>query len=233
MTTTKKLIESAMRTIKVLASGEEASPAELQDARDLGNEMIEAFATNTLLIPWPRRVKITTVPGQPTYDVELDPLQDSNWWGAVAMEHATLVDASVSHPLRVPDDEIWRRARTPATGRPSMARFTTENNKPKLEVKPTPDAAYTIELKVLAPMSKLPHLLHEISLPPGYVRFLRLALAIELAPSYGAEVDQVLALQYADSRAGIVRTNAAGRARTARIDPALTRGGGYSIIEGP
>lgn len=224
-----------MRAIGVLASGEEAAPNELQDARNIGSQMVAFMAASPLLIPWPQTLDIVTAAGQWQYPVTLPgPINSNNVWGKPThLEHATLLDGSISVPLRIADDEIDRRWVLPGLARPKMVQFDAAPTGPILLVKPTPDAVYTIRVKVLAPMTALPPLLHELDLPDGYERLLRLALAMELSTEYGVMPSQVLVSQYANAASAIKRMNSVARGRTLRVDAALLRSGGYDINQGP
>lgn len=65
-----------------------------------------------------------------------------------------------------------------------------------------------------------------ISMPPGYLRALKYALAVEIGDEYKTPASPAIRQQAMLALADIKRTNS--RATTLRVDPALLRGGGSS-----
>ena len=73
------------------------------------------------------------------------------------------------------------------------------------------------------------------NLPPGYLRYLRLALSLELCTEFGIEPSQSLIQNYNEAREHIKHVYQSGRvfnaAYTAKVKNALSRGKTWSIVE--
>ena len=70
-------------------------------------------------------------------------------------------------------------------------------------------AVNTLVLDSWKPLSTLAALTTSLSLPPGYERALRYALALELAPEYGRQVSEIVMAAAVESKAAIKRMNIA------------------------
>ncbi|NIE67473.1 hypothetical protein [Burkholderia sp. Ax-1719] len=85
---------------------------------------------------------------------------------------------------------------------------------------PTPSQAGELHLWTDNLFSDLLTLNTEVSLPQGYVRFLKLALALELAPEYGKQPSQLVMQQYAQAKAAVKALNMQAQS-TATYDRAI------------
>ena len=76
-----------------------------------------------------------------------------------------------------------------------------------LHVWTVPQQANTLGLMPWVPLTRLQSLDTEVTFPPGYERWLRHALAVEVAPEYGREPSLIVVANLAQSIAAIKRTN--------------------------
>lgn len=72
---------------------------------------------------------------------------------------------------------------------------------------PVPSQAFGIELWCWEPISQETDLDAELNLPPGYERYLRYKLAIEIAPEFGMEVSPIVLQNYKESEIVVKRLN--------------------------
>jgi hypothetical protein len=83
-----------------------------------------------------------------------------------------------------------------------------DGNAPTLGVNlyPVPTAAHSLVAYSLKPLTALAAA-DTLSLPPGYTRAIRYNLAMELAPEYGKQVDQILMGIASEAKADLKRSN--------------------------
>lgn len=236
MATTKALIESAMRSIGVLAGGEEAKPAELQDALTYCKQMLDGWSNETLMVPayvhetftLTAKSKYMIGPGSADFDTVrptlIENLRIKNAGGLEIPVRIITVDAYAD--LRYKDSQ---------TTYPRWAYYEPTRPEGTLYLSASTIAGDELIMISSKPIEDLPALTADITYPPGYERAIRLNLAMELAPEYGKPLDQVIAAQARQAITVLKRTNSATKGRTAKVDAGLlSRGGhGYDIYSGP
>jgi hypothetical protein len=72
---------------------------------------------------------------------------------------------------------------------------------------PIPSTSSALELYTWQLLQAFTSLTDAFAMPPGYFRFLKAALAIEICPTFGAQVTKELAKEYTDAKAAIVARN--------------------------
>lgn len=77
----------------------------------------------------------------------------------------------------------------------------------KLSFWPVPQQQYAVELWMWEPLATKDSLDEQLNLPPGYERYLRYKMAIELAPEFGKEVGPAVRASCEEAEAGIKRMN--------------------------
>jgi len=76
-----------------------------------------------------------------------------------------------------------------------------------IRVWPVPQQQYAVELWMWQPLATYATLDDELNLPPGYERYLRFKLAVEIAPEFGKEVGNSVKLSLNEAEASIKRLN--------------------------
>lgn len=76
-----------------------------------------------------------------------------------------------------------------------------------IQLHPIPSTNSSLELYTWQALQAFVSLTDTFSMPPGYFRFLKAALAIEMAPSFQLPVQPTLAKEYNDAKAAIVARN--------------------------
>jgi hypothetical protein len=206
------LIESALRRIGVLASGESLGATESSDALVSLNDLIDSWSTESLLIPNKIREVFPLVVGQGTYQMGSG-APDFNSSRPQKIENALLQFPDATNVLELPiqivnQDEyaailIKQLQSTIPLYLYSDGAFPNTN----LNVWPVPSTSYNLVLYSWKPLAEVATLTTEISLPPGYSRALKYNLAIDLAPEYGKSVSPEVAAIATSSLATIKRMN--------------------------
>lgn len=230
MATTKQLIESALRSIGVLASGEEATPAEMQDALLYAKQMLDSWTNETLLVP--------------ALIHEQFDLTEKNGFTIGSGGDFDTVRPTIIYQLHITDGSGTRNQvevvglntwsdiqnRNFVQTYPKYAHYTSSYPLGVLHLSAAATEGTKLEMVSAKPIQDLPVLTADVQYPPGYDRAIRLGLALELAPEYGVKVDQVIAIQYAQARKVLKRTNSATRNMDLKVDPALLNQGAYYDI---
>ena len=233
MATTKQLIQGAMRTIGVLAAGEEAHPAEMQDALEYAKQMLESWSNETLLV---QAYTHETFPLAGTRSYTIGPGGDLDTVRPQHLVNVRIRDAGgLETPVTIASLEQWATIPLKDTERhtPSYVYYAPEHPLGRLEFSAMTTAGDSLYLVSAKPIEALPALTEDTTYPPGYDRAIRLGLALELAPEYGKQVDQVLASQLSYAMTVLKRTNSRARVPTLEVDAGLTRRHGYDITHGP
>jgi len=233
MATTKRLIESALRSIGVLASGEEAKPAELQDALLYAKQMLDSWTNETLLVPAliHEQFELTE---QNTFTI--GPGGDFDTVRPTLIEKLNIRESGGHQvPVEIVGLNTWSDIpiKNNVQTFPLYAYYTSGSPLGTLRFSAVTAAGNKLVMVSSKPIQDLPELTEEVEFPPGYERAIRLGLAMELAPEYGKPFDQVIALQYSQARKILKRTNSSTRLRDLQVDPALLQPRGYDIYNGP
>lgn len=233
MATTKRLVESALRSIGVLASGEEARPAELQDALLYAKQMLDSWTNETLLVPALVHEQFDLVEQN---SFTIGPGGDFDTVRPTLIEKLNIREPS-GHQVSVDIVGLNTWSDIPIKSNvqtfPRYAYYTSENPLGILRFSAVTAAGNQLVMVSSKPIQDLPELTAKVEFPPGYERAIRLGLALELAPEYGKQIDQVIAAQYSQARKVLKRTNSATRLRELQMDPGLSQPRGYDIYSGP
>lgn len=230
MATVNSLIKSALRTIGAVASGEQPSPAEMQDGLEYLRQLLASWQTESLMVKAYKR-EVFTLNGQRDYTIgpglnfnTAKPLQVISAF----IQDPTGLQKTVTVTTRNQYDAIPIKDVTKnwpsflyydPTGMIRLTSLTNPGDK--------------LVLTTLKSFDTVLELHQDDQFPPEYERAVRLGLAIEMAPEYGKQIDQVIAAQYGQAIKGIKRINAKDRALTMQVDSALVRTRGYDIHNGP
>jgi hypothetical protein len=191
--TVRELLTRALKRIKVYGAGETPTAEDLADAFWLFNDLIDSFGIESLMKYQMTRTTFDLndsqgVPGAP-YTVGSG--GDIDIARPVDIHRMTFQDTSVSPTLEYPIWMLTEQAytsipmKTLTSPFPSCAYYEPTMPLGSLYVWMTPTSA-TLEgvLYVLASISKFSALSDLVVLPPGYQRFVRDMLALELWPEF-------------------------------------------------
>lgn len=211
MSTSRDLINSSLRLLGVLASGEAAGAAEATDGLASLNDLIDSWSTESLLIPNKVREVFPLISGQQTYTMGTGGNFDTS--RPMKIENALVQIPGGSPVTEIPvkiltKDEYVRIVQKTATSSfPQYLYPDNANPLTSLSFWLVPNQSLNVVLYSWKPLAQLANLSTALSLPPGYSRALRYNLAVELAPEYGRTVAQEVAAIASESKAAIKRMN--------------------------
>ena len=233
MATTKRLLEGALRKIGVLAAGEEAEASELKDALEIANEWLESLSNEGLLI-YALTHESFTLSSQRTYT--FGPGGDFDTVRPITIESVRIRDSGgLEEPVEIASLNKWAGIRIKDTvlTYPDYAYYEPTYPLGTFYFSAIPVENDAVKIVSTKQLSALPALTVDVDLPPGYKRFIRLGLAVELAPEFGKTIDPVIAATFRQATAVLKRTNSKSRMGTLEVDRGLTQRRRYDINQGP
>lgn len=215
-----ELIESSMRLIGAIATGETPTADEANDALDALNDMLEAWSLQRLAVYRSVQLSRALIPGQATYTVGPGGQFSGDRPVRITSARVTLVPGQ-DEPIDVVTTDAW--AAIAAKGQvdevPRVVAFDPAFPLASVIFWPVPQQARTVTLVTDMQFSRIASVSDEISFPPGYRRALRYALAVELAPEFGVQASETVVSIAVAAVADVKRVN--GPALDAQYDPAL------------
>ena len=237
--TPRSLIVGVFRLLGITAQGEEPTSAELLEAFDRLNELIDAWSTQRLTMRVTGRTAYPLAAGQATYTIgPTGTTPTPDWIG----ERPTRVEAvaylltTSTEPTEIAMSELTEPAwqaiaqKSLSNTQPTLWTYETTMAAGTLTVWPVPSVSGTVVLYTPEALAQFTALTTEVVMPPGYVRALRYNLARELAPEYGLGVSPEIATSAAEALSDLKRLN------TPMTDLGMDAGllprgtGGYNIL---
>jgi hypothetical protein len=227
MPTARRLVTNALRTLGVLASGEESTAAEAIDALEILNEMIDLWNLRGLIVYRIDRNLFTVTSGQGTYTLGTG--GDWNIPRPVKIDNAFFRETAtgLELPARVLTEEEYQGIRLKNT-QGSWPRWLYNDYAFPLStvtVWPVPDISNQMVLYTWNQLTSMATLDTVWTFPPGYAIALRFNLSIALAPEYGKSVSPEIAALASEALAHIQSVNI--EVPLMQVDPALTEGQGW------
>lgn len=218
MATGLDIIKGAMRKIGAITKSEAPDDDEADDALNSLNAILSSWSNEANKVYARTTETFTTVNGTNTYSIGTG--QTFNTTRPVKIITAYTREGTQDYPLEIITDENYATITSKsAGGRPYYLNYIASYPNGSIKLWPTPSAAYSLILvseKELATVA----LATDIVFPPGWERALQYALAVDLAPEYGQQVDQTLYSIAQDAihkiETGIMRT------RSMEMDYSLT-----------
>ena len=191
--TAQKLVESSLRLIGAIARGESPTSAELTDGLSSLNDMIESLNLRRIMIYETSRESFTLTPNRNPHTIGLD--VDSSGDGDLAIVRPSSIRSAslkqtgsgTEFPVRILSKEEYQRIPTKNTtgSRPRRLWYEREWPLGKIFLYPISGSASILILNIWKQLNSGMLLTDKFSVPPGYLRFFRWNLALELAPEYG------------------------------------------------
>lgn len=207
VTTAQDIINGALRLLQVKSPDVTLTAAESNDALDALNLMIDSWSNDSLMVHHIIKEDFTLVAGQSVYTIGTG--GDFNTSRPVSIETATIrINNSDYGVIPVAYDD-WAAIRLKSLGTNFVEYLYLDESYPlaNIWVYPIPTSTINITLYSRKPLTTFANLTDTFSLPPGYARALKHALAVELAPEYQTSAgDDVKRLAVA-AMAAIKRTN--------------------------
>lgn len=213
MTTALDICNDALQEIGVLGVGETASSADAQYALRSLNRLIQAWATESLMVYNIESEIFNYVPNQAVYTIGTG--GNFNIERPIVIEAAynRLIqsDATVDLPIQVTTVySEYSDITVKSVATPIPVIMYDDGNFPlkNLTFYPVPSSTqYKLVLWFWKTLSDSFSLSSTVSFPPAYERAIIKNLAMELVPAFGRKVSQLLMQQAIDSKAQIKRIN--------------------------
>ena len=244
-TTTGDIIRSAMRKIGVLAAGEPLPANEGDDALEVLTDMIDAWSTETLLIPVVGTVSKQLLQGVAEYTIGIYPTTPIPENHIETSRPERIISALIrdEYETDYPQEIMYAKTYN------NISRKTNESRPSRIYVRQgwplntilfesVPYANETLHFEVIQPLSEiLPtvSLTEAINLPPGYRRTIIYNLAMDLADEWGKQPSNMIAVSAVEGKKWLKRNNY--RSLVLGMDRALVTPrrakGTYIIDRGP
>lgn len=210
--TASDLINSSLRLIGILASGETASASESSDALTTLNNLIDSMSNENLLIFNNARETFPLVAGQQTYTIGTGGNFNTS-------RPQKVVNALIQPPNNTPVIELPMKIlnqdeyanvliKTLQSTFPLYLYVDGSFPLDNINVWPVPSVTCNIVLYSWKPLANIANLTTALSLPPGYARMLQFNLAIDLAAEYGRQLMEPVPTIAVESKAVLKRKNA-------------------------
>jgi len=227
-TTARKLITSSLRLIGVLASGETALGDDANDGLVVLNDFVDELAAQRLSINATTRTEypLTAAVSSYTIGVGGDLNQARPLWIPYA---GLIIDNTETVPTEIGIDvysvqqyaDIFQKTLASAYVQAIYFDHAWSAGLGNIHVYPVPDIGTTnLVLYTPTAITEFAALDTAYTFPPGYRKMLRYNLAVQLAPEYGRQVDQVI-FELAKSSLAIVKAANATQPGLMRVDSAL------------
>jgi hypothetical protein len=218
MATVQQLINSALRLIGVIDSGETPATAESDDAFAALNQLLTNWSAAAVPVYQVAR-DVIPLTGAASYTIASRP---------VKLKSAHVTSAGVSMPVNIVTSEVWSRFKDRTRTGLFADELYWDGAYPTgtLALWPNPNAG-SLEVYSIKPLTAFGSLSETINLPPGYEHALRFALAQALAPEYGAVLSPELQAGAAEAKTAIATLN------TQVLGPPLPASGPAPVAASP
>lgn len=234
MPTAGEIIETALRTIGVLAAGEDLGGSEGDDALDTLNRMLNSWRNESLMaFSIDRAGPFSLVASTQSYTIGTS--ATFNVTRPVKIEKASLRYEPNGADLELPIDVItkdeWQEIvdKTLESTIPYKLYYQPDVANGTIWLWPIPSTAtHTLILYVWNPLDALAGLTTDLTFPPGYEEAILYNLVLRLSPEYGKSPDPIVLELARESKANIKTINR--RVVYLKVDPLLRSSQtGYNI----
>lgn len=206
MATVDDITKAALRLLKVNQSGEKLTPDESNDGRDALNDIIEQMNLQNYMQPAKKQLTqaLTADDGTYTFGTGGD-----NSTRPTEIRSAYILSNNVSYPVRIISNEEYSDIgyKSIKSSYPYNLYFRAEYPLATIELYPIPSTSgSTLYLETRAALSTYTAGTDTVTLPPGYLKYLKYQLAIDISPEYKEPSPSVYA-NAREAKALIKRTN--------------------------
>jgi len=223
--TANTLIKAALRSIKVIASGETPTNDDMQDGLEALRIMLRSASAKTLMIHYIEQETLA-MSGAASYTIGSGGDCDTTWPVSVI---GGVVDSD--YVLTMVANERYRRlARLDSGG---TAKYLWYNPEYPLGVLyPWPTGGGSMVIDCVRPLTDPTAITDTVSFPPPYDAYIKWNLAISMSPEYGVTPSQLIFDLARDSRRAVEVLNFSNQINEAQIDLPVGGRGSYRIDEG-
>lgn len=228
--TAAELIRQSLLEVRAIGIGQALADEQAQDALVRFNSMIAEMSSHDLLVPFRTRETLTLTIGTNPHTIGVG--GTLNTAQPMDIHEAVVRRSDVDFRLEpMPVGEYADVVSKAVAGQPTRYYFERGLSLGSLYFDYVPDAADSLILSSLKPITGFALLTTEDSVPNEYERLFMLGLAIELGPSYGKEPKTATVIGFENSLNNLKRNNAASRVGKARYPAELRPGSGRYNIE--
>ena len=218
------LIKAALRLINAIAPGETPTATEANDGLVSLNDLLETMSTESLSVYGQANQTFSTVSGQATYTIGAG----ADWDTArpINIDDAFCSLNGIDYPVKPWSQEDYNAIilKTQQQGIVERLLYVNDNPFGLVTLYPVPADVMPITLSMRRILDSIPDLSTVLIYPPGYLLYMRYALAILMAPDYGRTVAQEIRDVHNVAKGNISRANIPRR--YAKFDSALLGDGG-------
>lgn len=206
MTTANDIIKSAFSIAGVLSKAESPTADETQDALDTLNDLFESLSNDSLFAYARTTESFTLTGGDGEYTIGTG--GDFNTTRPIDIISAYVRIGTTDYGVGIIADEDYASIVSKNTSSiPYFLNYSATYPLGTIKLYPVPPAGYTLYLLSEKPISTVT-LTQELVLSPGWNRFLKNQMALEIAAEYGVEIPQ-LAVKNATEAMGLIKRGAA------------------------
>jgi len=212
--TVNDLITSALKLIGAISGIETPSPDEQMDALARLNDMLDAWAANSMAIFQIIRTEWPLTYGKQVYAIGQGPGADFQAFRPIWIQRAGIVETASQPefelPIKLLNADEWAQITIKGTAATLSwylwDDFAYPNSNLSLWPKPI-SGTLKLALYVPTPVSRFTSAAVPLGFPPGWSEALRYNLAVRLCPEWGRPLDPVVANIAQESFATLQRAN--------------------------
>lgn len=204
MTTALNIIEGAAKLLGVLNKGENMPADDAADGLLALNDLLSSWANDSLLVYTRTLETFSLVAGTAAYSIGSG--QTWNTVKPVRILSAVIRDsANLDYPVAIIEDEEYQNVQYKTTPSPLPQYLNYNNGHPYGTVTfyGTPSVANSVRLLTEKPLTAFALTSTTVDLPAGWNKALKFNLALDLAPEYGAKVDELVLKGAMESKGAI------------------------------
>ena len=208
MPTATTIINQSLSILGVIAQGELPSASEYTDSLAVLNMMLDNWSTEKLNVPYRLIYNGALANGTNNYLIASG--STFNTPRPTRIVSARSVNNGVGLPVQVIAQEDWANIVDQTATGPVVKMIYYDQASPigKIYTYPTPNAVFTLELYLVAPLATFPDLVSNIDVITGYQRAVVFNLAVELASIFGQTMRPDTQQIANESKAAIRKMNA-------------------------
>lgn len=184
--TTNDIIINSLYLLGELGVGETPDAFMLSTGLELINELLDKFSSDSIYIPFLKKINFTMVAGQATYSISDIISASVTSDRIVDLVLANYTVETIVYPVRIINKATYYNIvrLTNINARPSFVFLNKKDTSSEVTFYPAPDQPYPCELHVKQMIDKLDAQENIDELPPYYYGFLKYALARKFLAYY-------------------------------------------------
>ncbi len=233
--TLTELITSSLRSIGVKNPGVTLTAEEANDAKEILNLLLDELSVDVGTIYAATLEGLTLAVGIASYTIGTTAIAPN----FITIRPTQILNAfvrdsgAIDYQVEIIGPGKYQGISSKTTaGRPYYLHFVGTAPLGTIYLYPVPDAADTLYLDSLKPLTELTDLTATIALPPGYKAMLKSNLAVKLAPEYDREPSKLVFQEAHETKRRVIAMNTAIKAEPVNLGYGRDYGYSRTILEG-